>query len=72
MLDEYDFSTAKRGSVRPHPGQTRITIWVDTDVYEGYLAYSEHRCQDVAEEFNRALRQHLEALKAPEGTAPAP
>jgi hypothetical protein len=58
--------------VIPQPGKTRITIWVDTDVYEGYLDYSERHCQDVAEEFNRALRKHLKALMAPEATAPEP
>ena len=72
MLEEYDFSQAKRGLVIPQPGKTRITIWVDTDVYEAYLAYSERICQDVAEEFNCALRKHLKALTAPEATAPEP
>jgi uncharacterized protein (DUF4415 family) len=33
MLDEYDFSQAKRGPVVPSPGnKTRITIRIDTDI----------------------------------------
>jgi hypothetical protein len=33
MAEEYDFSPAKRGLVIPQPGKTRLSIWVDTDVY---------------------------------------
>jgi len=33
MLEEYDFSQAKRGPVvPPSPNKTRITIRIDTDV----------------------------------------
>jgi hypothetical protein len=33
MLEEYDFSQAKRGLVLPQPGKTRMSLWVDTDGY---------------------------------------
>ena len=64
MLPEYDFSQAKRGLVRPQPGKTRISIWVDTDVYEAYMAYAARLCRDVAPEMNTALRQYIETLWA--------
>ena len=64
MLPEYDFSQAKRGLVIPQPGKTRITLWVDTDVYEAYMAYANRLCRDVAPEMTTALRQYIEALWA--------
>jgi hypothetical protein len=67
MLEEYDFSGGKRGLIRPHSGQTRITIWVDTDVYEAYMAYAARICRDVAPEMNAALKQYITVLTAPEG-----
>ena len=73
MVEEYDFSQAKRGLVIPQPGKTRLTIWVDTDVYEAYMAYAERICRDVAPEMNAALRQYIEALWAhttPSAAAP--
>ena len=62
MVDEYDFSQAKRGPVLAQPGKTRVTLWVDTDVYEAYIAYATHRCREVAPEMNIALRQYIETL----------
>jgi hypothetical protein len=67
MLEEYDFSQATRGLVIPQPGKTRITIWVDTDVYEAYMAYAARICRDVAPEMNEALKQYSATLTAPEG-----
>ena len=67
MLEEYDFSQAKRGLVIPQPGKTRITIWVDTDVYNAYMALSDRLCRGVAPEMNEALKQYIATLTAPEG-----
>jgi len=39
-----------------------MSIWVDTDVYEAYMAYSARLCRDVAPEMNDALRQYIETL----------
>ena len=64
MLEEYDFSQAKRGLVIPQPGKTMIRLWVDTDVYEAYMAYSARVCRDIAPEMNEALRQYIETLWA--------
>ena len=69
MVEEYDFSQAKRGLVIQQPGKTRITIWVDTDVYEAYMAYATRLCRDVAPEMNDALRQYIEALGAQTATS---
>ena len=69
MLPEYDFSQAKRGLVIPQPGKTQIRLWVDTDVYEAYMAYAARLCRDVAPEMNAALRQYIEALGAQAATS---
>ena len=74
MVPESDFSQATRGLVIPQPGKTRISIWVDTDVYEAYMAYAARLCRDVAPEMNLALRQYIETLWAQtvtSGEAPA-
>ena len=36
MLEEYDFSKGKRGSVIPQRGKTRITIFIDTEILEWF------------------------------------
>jgi uncharacterized protein (DUF4415 family) len=72
MLPEYDFSQAKRGLVIPQPGKTRISLWVDTDVYEAYMAYAARLCRDVAPEMNTALRQYIETLWAQTATSAEP
>jgi hypothetical protein len=69
MLEEYDFSQGKRGLVIPQPGKTRMSIWVDTDVYDASMAYSARLCRDVAPEMNAALRQYIEALEAQAATS---
>ena len=69
MLEEYDFRQAKRGPVIPQPSKTRITLWVDTDVYEAYMAYAARLCRDVAPEMNTALRQYIETLWAQTGAS---
>jgi len=64
MLEEYDFSQAKRGLVIPQPGKTRIMLWVDTDVLEAYLAYADRIGEDMTPAMNTALRQYIETLWA--------
>jgi uncharacterized protein (DUF4415 family) len=68
-VEEYDFSQAKRGLVIPQPGKTRMSLWVDTDVYEAYMAYSARLCRDVAPEMNEALRQYIGARGAQAATS---
>jgi hypothetical protein len=62
MVEEDDFTQATRGLVMPQPGKTRITLWVDTDVYEAYMAYAARLYRDVAPEMNIALRQYIETI----------
>jgi uncharacterized protein (DUF4415 family) len=64
MVEEYDLSQAKRGLVLPQPSKTHISLWVDTDVYEAYMAYAARLCRDVAPEMNLALRQYIETRLA--------
>ena len=72
MVEEYDFSQATRGLVIPQPGKTRLTLWVDTDVYAVYKASAAHLCRDVAPEMNAALRQYIEPLWAQTATSAEP
>ena len=64
MQDEYDFSQGTRGLIRPHPGQMRITLWVDTEVLDAYRAYANRIGEDMTPAMNTALRQYIEALWA--------
>jgi hypothetical protein len=64
MTPEYDFSQGKRGLVIPQPSKTPMSLWVDTDVYEAYMAYTARLCWDVAPEMNLALHQYIETLWA--------
>jgi len=71
MRDDYDFSQGKRGLIRPHPGQTRMTIWVDTDVLDAYMAYANRIGEDMTPAMNTALRQYIETLWAQTATSDA-
>jgi uncharacterized protein (DUF4415 family) len=64
LLPEYDFSQGKRGLIRPHPGQTRISLWIDTDVLDAYMAYANRIGEDMTPAMNTALRQYIETLWA--------
>jgi hypothetical protein len=50
--------------VIPQPCKTRLTLWMDTNVYEAYMAYGARLCRDVAPEMNAAIRQYIETLWA--------
>ena len=62
MMEEYGIRQGTRGLVIPQPGKTHISLWVDTDVYEAYMAYAARLCRDVAPDMNIALRQYIETL----------
>jgi uncharacterized protein (DUF4415 family) len=62
MLDEYDFSQARRGPVVPaSPGKTRITIRIDTDVLDWFREYV-NSCGGGSYQthINQALREYIE------------
>ena len=41
MKKDYDFSKGRRGAVIPTSGKTRITIYLDDDIIEGFKKLSE-------------------------------
>ncbi len=65
MKAEYDFSQAKRGSVIPQTGKTRITIYIDDDVLETFRKRGDAAGKGYQTMINEALRQYLEKAKKP-------
>ena len=65
MKAEYDFSQAKRGSVIPQIGKTRITIYIDDDVLETFRKRGDAAGKGYQTMMNEALRQYLEKAKKP-------
>ncbi|ROM79355.1 hypothetical protein BK654_08325 [Pseudomonas brassicacearum] len=59
MKEEYDFSTAKRGSVASSKGKTRITIMLDDDVIEAARKCAESAGTGYQTVINNLLRQAL-------------
>lgn len=61
MMDEYDFSTARRGAVDPPPaGKTRITIRLDNDVLDWFRARVDAAGGGNYQSLiNAALREHV-------------
>jgi uncharacterized protein (DUF4415 family) len=62
MLEEYDFSQAKRGPVvPPSPNKTRITIRIDTDVLNWFREQVNARGGGSYQTFiNQALREYIQ------------
>ena len=65
MLEEYDFSKGKRGSVIPHKGKTRITIFIDSDILEWFRDEAEREGRGYQTEINQALRNYIKQDKRP-------
>ncbi len=65
MLKEYDFSQGKRGSVIPHKGKTRITIFIDTDILEWFRDEAEREGRGYQTAINHALRNYIKQDKRP-------
>lgn len=59
MKAEYDFSKGKRGAVIPQKGKTRISIFIDNSVLEGFRARAEKAGTGYQTMMNDALRQYL-------------
>ena len=59
MKAEYDFSKAKRGAVVPQTGKTRITIYLDDAVLEGFRNRAEAAGKGYQTMINDALREYL-------------
>ena len=59
MKAEYDFSKGKRGAVIPQKGKTRISIFIDNAVLDGFRARAERAGTGYQTMMNEALRQYL-------------
>jgi len=59
MKKEYDFSKAKRGAVIPATGKTRITIYLDDEVVQGFKKQSEKTGKGYQTLINEALKEYL-------------
>lgn len=55
MKKEYDFSKAKRGTVLPTTGKTRITLYLDNEVLEHFRTLSERTGRGYQTLINEAL-----------------
>ncbi len=65
MLREYDFSKGKRGSVIPHKGKTRITIFIDSDVLDWFKEEAEREGRGYQTAINQALRNYTKQDRRP-------
>lgn len=59
MKAEYDFSKATRGAVVPQTGKTRITIYLDDAVLEGFRNRADAAGKGYQTMINDALREYL-------------
>jgi hypothetical protein len=59
MRADYDFSKGKRGAVLPQKGKTRISIFIDNAVLDGFRARAERAGTGYQTMMNEALRQYL-------------
>jgi hypothetical protein len=59
MRSEYDFSKGKRGAVIPQKGKTRISIFIDNAVLDGFRARAERAGTGYQTMMNEALREYL-------------
>jgi len=65
MRAEYDFSKGKRGAVIPQKGKTRISIFIDNAVLDGFRARAEKAGSGYQTMMNEALRRYLSETDQP-------
>ena len=65
MRAEYDFSKGKRGAVNPQKGKTRISIFIDNAVLDGFRARAEKAGSGYQTMMNEALRKYLSEIDQP-------
>lgn len=65
MRAEYDFSKGKRGAVIPQKGKTRISIFIDNAVLDGFRARAEKSGTGYQTMMNDALRKYLSETDQP-------
>lgn len=59
MRTEYDFAKGKRGAVLPQKGKTRISIFIDNAVLDGFRVRAEQAGTGYQTMMNEALREYL-------------
>ena len=59
MRNEYDFSKGKRGAVISSKGKTRINIYLDDEILEGFRKRAELAGLGYQTLINEALKAHL-------------
>ena len=65
MRAEYDFSKGRRGAVIPQRGKTRISIFIDNAVLDGFRARAEKAGTGYQTMMNDALRKYLSETDQP-------
>jgi predicted DNA binding CopG/RHH family protein len=60
MRNEYDFSQGKRGAIIPATGKTRITIYLDNEVLEGFRDRAEAAGIGYQTLINETLKKSLQ------------
>jgi hypothetical protein len=65
MRAEYDFSKGKRGAVIPTKGKTRISIFIDNAVLDGFRARAQKTGTGYQTMMNDALRKYLSETDQP-------
>ena len=65
MKKEYNFTDAKRGSVVPPKGKTRITMYLDTDIVEEFRVRADKAGYGYQTMINEALKEYLSKSEKP-------
>jgi hypothetical protein len=65
MRAEYDFSKGKRGAVVPQKGKTRISIFIDNVVLDGFRVRAEKAGTGYQTMINEVLREYLASAEQP-------
>src|SRR3979490_884175 len=65
MRAEYDFSKTKRRAIMPQKGKTRISIFIDNAVLDGFRARASKAGTGYQTMMNEALRQYLSDAEPP-------
>jgi hypothetical protein len=65
MRAQYDFSKGKRGAVLPQKGKTRISIFIDNAVLDGFRARAERTGTGYQTMMNEALKAYLSEIDHP-------
>lgn len=59
MKKEYDFRGGRRGAVIRQSGKTRITIYLDEDIVDGFRDRADATGRGYQTMINEALREYL-------------